>query len=77
MDDKIVIILGSIFCIAAGAFSLLGAVMNWEWFFRARKSATIDKIFGRTGARIFYGILGGILVAGGIWFMIYGLINGL
>ncbi len=61
----------------AGGFSLMGAIKNWEWFFRARKSAMIDKIFGRTGARIFYGILGGIFVVGGIWFMINGLINGI
>ena len=77
MGDVFAIIAGGIFAILAGAFSLLGAVMNWEWFFRARKSAMIDRIFGRTGARIFYGILGGILAVGGIWFMIYGLINGL
>ena len=68
-------IIGGLFGLLGGGFCLLGAILNWDWFFRARKSAIIDKLFGRTGARIFYAILGVILVVGGIWFAIYSLIS--
>ena len=49
--------LGLIF-IAAGAFSMLGAICNWEWFMNARKARFVVKILTRDGARIFYGALG-------------------
>jgi hypothetical protein len=49
--------LGLIF-IAAGAFSMLGAVCNWDWFMNARKARFVMKILTRKGARIFYAALG-------------------
>jgi small neutral amino acid transporter SnatA (MarC family) len=47
-----------ILLIAAGLFAIAGAVLNWEWFMNARKARTIVGLFGRTGARVFYVILG-------------------
>ena len=44
--------------IAGGAFSMLGAICNWDWFMNARKARFVVKIFTRGGARIFYGALG-------------------
>ena len=56
--------LGFIF-IAVGAFSMLGAICNWDWFMNARKARLTVKILTRSGARVFYGILGlGIAVLG-------------
>jgi hypothetical protein len=50
---------------AAGAFSMLGAICNWDWFMNARKARFMVKILTRNGARIFYGILGlGLVVLG-------------
>ena len=49
--------LGLIF-IAGGAFSMLGAICNWDWFMNARKARFVVKILTRDGARIFYGALG-------------------
>ena len=43
---------------AAGAFSMLGAICNWDWFMNARKARFMVKILTRNGARLFYGILG-------------------
>lgn len=49
--------LGLLF-IAAGAFSMLGAICNWDWFMNARKARFVVKILTRNGARIFYGAFG-------------------
>ncbi len=51
--------------VAAGAFSMLGAICNWDWFMNARKARFMVKILTRNGARILYGILGlGLVVLG-------------
>ncbi len=71
MDNMAAVIAGGLFLALTGLFCLLGALMNWDWFFRARKSAMINRLFGRKGARIFYGILGVLFFAGGIWFILY------
>lgn len=44
--------------VGCGIFSVCGAVFDWEWFINSRKAQFFVTIFGRTGARIFYGILG-------------------
>jgi Immunity protein 17 len=53
-----------IIMIAAGAFSLAGVYLNWEWSMEAGKARFFTAIFGRIGARIFYAILGAFLVIG-------------
>lgn len=61
-----------LFIVAAGILSICGAAFNWDWFIDSRKARFFVAIFGRTGARIFYAILGiaavvmGALVALGI-----------
>ena len=61
-----------IFGILAGGFCIAGSVFNWDFFFNARKAAALVKIFGRTGARIFYIILGMICIIGAIVFVATG-----
>ncbi len=41
-----------------GAFSLFCAVMNFDWFMESRRARIFVGMFGRDGARIFYGLLG-------------------
>ncbi len=59
--------------IAIGIFTILGAVLQWSFFIEHRKAQFFKKIFGETGMRIFYVVLGGfMLVAGslvalGVW----------
>lgn len=54
--------------ILGGAISLGSAIFNWEWFFHSSKSRVIVSIFGRSGARIFYGLFGtGIMVFGAMY----------
>ena len=59
-----------LFFVAAGIFSMAGAILNWNWFFNSRKAAFMVNMIGRTGARIFYGLLGAaIAVFGGLSLM--------
>ena len=52
--------------VAAGAFCILGAVQDWDWFLESRKARIWVSMFGRGGARVFYGILGAVIVAIGV-----------
>ena len=52
----------TLFLLFAGLFSTAGGVLNWEWFFAHRKAVFFIQLFGRTGARAFYVILGGLLL---------------
>lgn len=49
--------------IALGLFSLTAAILNIDWYFKTSGAATFIKLFGRQGARIFYGLLGLALIA--------------
>lgn len=48
----------------AGAFPIVAAWRDWDWFFNHRKARLFVAMFGRSGARIFYAFLGFVL--GGI-----------
>ncbi|MBN1493400.1 MAG: immunity 17 family protein [Candidatus Omnitrophica bacterium] len=52
--------------IAAGVFSILGAINNWDWFMEHRKARFMVRILTRTGARVFYALLGTVIAAIGI-----------
>ena len=49
-----------------GLFSIAGAVFNWDFFFSNSKARVFVRLLGRTGARIFYGILGIAIIIIGI-----------
>ncbi len=50
-----------LFFIAAGLFSAAGGMFDWEWFMNHRKAQFMSTILSRTGARIFYVIVGAAL----------------
>ncbi len=50
----------------AGCFSLLCALMNWDWFFKSPNAQVIVKPLGRTYARLFYGIVGLVMMVIGV-----------
>lgn len=52
--------------IAAGIFSICGAIFNWEWYFNHWKARRMEELFGRTGARVMYILIGIFAVVGGI-----------
>jgi hypothetical protein len=60
-------VLVSLLSIGAGAFCLAASFQNWDWFFNNWRARIVSSIFGRNGARIFYGVLGGFLVLLGLF----------
>lgn len=54
--------------VLAGIVALLASLMNWDWFFKARNAQLIVRNVGRPRARLFYGILGLILICMAVYF---------
>jgi hypothetical protein len=50
---------------ALGLFCCSAAIFNWDWYYELQKARWIQSLCGRTGARVFFGILGlGLIVLG-------------
>lgn len=54
----------------AGCISLLASLLNWNWFFTARNAQSVVRNVGRQRARLFYGILGVILIGMAVFFFL-------
>lgn len=46
----------------AGLIALLASILNWNWFFTAQNAQLIVRNVGRGRARLFYGLLGVIMI---------------
>ena len=75
MEESVMMIVMGLVFAAIGLFSLMGAVMNWDWYFNNRRARGVVAIFGRNGARIFYGILGIFIMAIGAVAVIGGILG--
>ncbi|MFV0545784.1 MAG: immunity 17 family protein [Bacteroides sp.] len=62
-------IVQSLFALA-GITALLAALLNWNWFFSTRNAKSIIANVGRKKARLFYGILGIIILGMALFFFI-------
>lgn len=54
------------FLLGAGLFALVTAVCDWDWFMNHPKARFMARLLGRNGTRIFYGLLGGGMIAVGV-----------
>ncbi|NCC09548.1 MAG: hypothetical protein EOM31_03430 [Bacteroidia bacterium] len=54
----------------AGLTALLASLLNWNWFFSTRNAQSIMANVGRKRARLFYGILGVIIIGMALFFFI-------
>ncbi len=54
--------------VLTGILSLLAALLDWDWFFTADNTRFIVQRVGRRQARLFYGVLGVILIATAVFF---------
>ena len=54
-------------CAAVGVLANCGAAFDWEWFMNSQKARIFVHLFGRGGARIFYGVLGAALIGAGVF----------
>lgn len=75
MEESVMMIVMGLVFAAIGLFSLMGAVINWDWYFNNRRARGVVAIFGRNGARIFYGILGVFIMAIGAVAVIGGILG--
>lgn len=55
-----------IFIFGAGIFSIVSSIFNFDFYFESRKASFFVSIFGRNGARVFYGMLGLFLIILGV-----------
>jgi len=62
-------VMGLLF-LAIGLFAICGAGYDWEWFMNHRKARFFVAVLTRTGARIFYALLGGGLATLGVLMML-------
>ena len=61
-----------LFAIVAGFYAIAGAGLNWKWFMEHPKAQVFVRLFGRTGTRVFYILLGISVIILGV-FGIFGL----
>jgi hypothetical protein len=54
-----------LFLLISGIVSFLGAWQQWDWFMNNHKAKFISMFLGKTGARIFYILIGIVLAVGG------------
>ena len=67
--------LAGLIVIAGGVASICGAAFGWDWLIHSRDSRFLVNILGRLGARLFYGVLGLVLVVAGV-LMLLGVLDG-
>lgn len=56
--------------VVVGLLAVLAALFNWDWFFTSRNARFIVANAGRTRSRLFYGALGCLMIATGIFFFL-------
>ena len=62
--------LTSIILVFAGLYAVIGAIGNWDWFMENRKAIRWVKLIGRDKARVFYILLGTVLIVIGTLFSV-------
>ena len=53
-----------------GLLAILASLFNWDWFFNSQNSQFIVKNVGRKQARLFYALLGLLMIATAVYFFL-------
>lgn len=56
--------------VLVGLLAILAALFNWDWFFTAHNTQFVVNNVGRSRARLFYAVLGLLMIATGIYFFL-------
>jgi immunity protein 17 of polymorphic toxin system len=59
-------ILGGLLIIAVGLFTFGGGFYQWPFFMNNRRARFVATILSRTGARVFYMLLGSVIAVLGV-----------
>lgn len=56
--------------VIVGTLAILASLFNWEWFFKAQNTQFIVQNVGRKRARLFYALLGLLMIATATYFFL-------
>ena len=56
--------------VLVGLLALLSALFNWDWFFTAQNTQFVVANVGRKQARLFYAVIGVLMIATGVFFFL-------
>jgi hypothetical protein len=61
--------------VAVGLFSFAGGLFNWNWFMNTRRAIALVRAIRPVGARVFYMLLGIVIIVFGV-FLGFNIIGG-
>ena len=53
-----------------GLLAILASLFNWDWFFQSQNTQVIVRNVGRNRARLFYAVLGLLMIATAVYFFL-------
>ncbi|MBR5203684.1 MAG: immunity 17 family protein [Bacteroidaceae bacterium] len=53
-----------------GLLAILASLFNWDWFFQSQNTQVIVRNVGRGRARLFYVVLGLLMIATAVYFFL-------
>ena len=53
-----------------GLLAILASLFNWDWFFQSQNTQAIVQNVGRNRARLFYAVLGLLMIATAVYFFL-------
>ena len=56
--------------VIVGLLAIGAAIFDWDWFFQAQNTQLIVKNVGRKRARLFYAVLGILMIAAAVYFFL-------
>ena len=56
--------------VIVGLLAIGAAIFDWDWFFQAQNTQLIVKNVGRKRARLFYAVLGILMIATAVYFFL-------
>ena len=56
--------------VMVGLLAILASLFNWDWFFRSQNTRFIVQNVGRKQARLFYALLGVLMIATAVYFFL-------
>lgn len=56
--------------VVVGLLAILASLFNWDWFFKAQNTQFIVTNVGRKRARLFYSLLGLLMIGTAVYFFL-------
>ena len=54
--------------VVVGSVAILASLFNWNWFFKAQNTQALVRNVGRNRARLFYALLGLLMIGTAVYF---------